>query len=79
MISSVKGFFNEINHRFGCDEKCLIYLITCNKCLEQYVVQIVNGIRRRWNNHKDKTLKFKREEHCMYTHSYEHFDLPSSS
>ena len=29
----------KINHKFDCNEKCLVYLITCNKCLKQYVGQ----------------------------------------
>ena len=24
----------KINYQFNCDEKCLVYLITCNKCLK---------------------------------------------
>ena len=24
----------KINHKFDCNEKCLVYLITCNKCLK---------------------------------------------
>ena len=31
----------KINHRFDCMEKCLIYLLTCNKCRKQYLGQIV--------------------------------------
>ena len=27
----------KINHKFDCREKCLIYLLTCNKCRKQYV------------------------------------------
>ena len=67
---------NEINHGFGCSEKCLIYLIMCNKCFEQYVVQILNGMRQRWNNYVDNARKFERREHCMLIHLYEHFHLP---
>ena len=69
----------KINNRFGCNEKCLFYLITCNKYLEQCAVQIVNGIRHRWNNYKDNARKFERGEHCMHIHLYEHFNLPSHS
>ena len=27
----------KINHQFNCSEKCLVYLLTCNKCFKQYV------------------------------------------
>ena len=29
----------KINHRLDCHEKCLIYLIMCNRCLKQNVGQ----------------------------------------
>ena len=32
----------KINHKFDCMEKCLIYLLTCNKCRKQYVDQTVD-------------------------------------
>ena len=35
----------KIYHKFDCNEKCLVYLITCNKCLKQYVGQIVDMFR----------------------------------
>ena len=68
--------FNKINHRFNCNERCLIYLITCNRCLKQYVGETVDEVRHRWNNYKDNTRKFVRGEHCMQRHLYEHFKLP---
>ena len=42
----------KINHKVDCNEKCLVYLITCNKCLKQYVGQTVDTFRSRWNNYK---------------------------
>ena len=35
----------KINHKSGCDKKCLVYLITCNKYLKQYVTQTVDIFR----------------------------------
>ena len=29
----------KINHGFDCNEKRLIYLITCNRCLKHYVAR----------------------------------------
>ena len=31
-----------INHSFNCNDKCIIYLLTCNKCKMQYVVKTVD-------------------------------------
>ena len=55
----------KINHSFDCNEKCLIYLLTCNCCQKQYVGQTVDIFRNRWNNYKDNARKFDRGEHCM--------------
>ena len=69
----------KINHRFDCNERSLIYLITCNRCLKQYIVQTVDEFRNRRNNYKDNATKFERGEHCMQRHLYEHFNLPGHS
>ena len=58
----------EINHKFDCDEKCLVYLCMCNKCLKQYLRQTVDMFRLRWNNYKDNFRKFDRGEDCMQRH-----------
>ena len=64
----------------GSNERCLIYLITCNRCLNQYASQTVVGEFRhrwhRWNNYKDNARKFEKGEHCMQRHLYEHLNLP---
>ena len=64
------------NHKFDCNENCLVYLITCNKCLKQYVRQTVDMFTSRWNNYKDKSRKFDRVGDCMQRHFYEYFQLP---
>ena len=69
----------KFNHSFDCNEKCLIYLLTCNCCQKQYVGQILDVFRNRWNNCKDNARKFDRGEHCMQRHLYEHFTLPGYS
>ena len=66
----------KINHRFDCNEKCLIYLISRNRCLKQYVGQTVDEFRHRWNNYKDNARKFERGKQCMQRHLYEHSNLP---
>ena len=57
----------------------MIYLITCNRCLKQYVGQTVDEFRHRLNNYKDNARKFERGEQCMQRHLYEHFNLPGHS
>ena len=69
----------KINHRFDYNERCFIYLITCNRCLKQYVCQTIDEFRHRWNNYKDNARKFKRGEPCMQRHLYEYFNLTGQS
>ena len=66
----------KISHKLDCNEKCLIYLITCKKCFKQYVGQTADTFRSRWNNYKDNARKYERGQHCMEKHLHEHFDLP---
>ena len=40
--STVTGETHEVNHRFDCLEKCLIYILTCNKCRKKYVRQTID-------------------------------------
>ena len=35
--SIVTGKTNIINHKFNCNDKCLVYLLTCNYCKKQYM------------------------------------------
>ena len=62
-----------INHSFNCNDKCIIYLLTCNKCKMQYVGKTVNDFRLRWNNYKDNNRKYLRKESCIQQHLFEHF------
>ena len=41
---------HKIDHCFNCNEKCLFYLLTCKVCLKQYVGQIADKFRLKWNN-----------------------------
>ena len=67
------------NHSFDSNNKCLIYLLTCNCCQKQYVVQTVGKFRNKWNNYRDNARKFDRGEHCTQRHLYEHFTVPRHS
>ena len=41
--STVTGESFKINHKFNCDDRYLIYLLTCNQCRKQYVGQTVDN------------------------------------
>ena len=56
--SSVTHETNKINHKFDCNSECLIYLLTCKQCSEQYVGQTIDDFRFRWNNYKDNNRKY---------------------
>ena len=53
------GTIYKVSHKFDCKEKCLIYLIiiTCKKCLKQYVGQTADSFRSYWNNYKDNARR----------------------
>ena len=50
--SSVTKESYKINFKLDCDDKCLVYLLTCNVCHLQYVGQTTDRFRMRWNNYK---------------------------
>ena len=43
----------KINHHLDCNDKCLIYLLSCKICGLQYVGSTTDRFRLRWNNYKD--------------------------
>ena len=71
--STVTGKTYKINHHFNCDEKCLIYLLTCNHCKKQYTGQTVDNFRLRWNNYKSCWGKHTEGKSVKQKHLYEHF------
>ena len=52
----------KINHKFDCNEKSLVYLIACNKCLKQYVGQTVGMFRSQWNSYKNNSRNLIEEK-----------------
>ena len=40
---------NIINYSFNCNDKCIIHLLTCNKCKFHYEGKAVDDFRLRWN------------------------------
>ena len=47
----------KINHHLNCNDKCLIYLLSCKVCGLQYVGSTTNKFRFRWNNYKEDDRK----------------------
>ena len=74
--SSVTHETYKINHKFDCNSKCLIYLLTWKQCSEQYVGQTIDDFRFRWNNYKDNNRKYQLPEMCMQEHLFKHFSSP---
>ena len=72
--SSVTKEEYKINHCFNCDEKCLIYLLTCKVCLNQYAGQTVDELRLRLNNYNSNKRKHQRLESYMQENLFEHFN-----
>ena len=71
--STTTGETYKINHQFNYNNKCLVYLLTCKICLEQYVEQTVEEFRLRWNNYKSNDRKYQKLESCIQRHLFEHF------
>ena len=72
--STVTRMSYKINHSFDCNEKCLIYLLTCKTCLKQYVVSITDCFRYCRNNYKCNGRKYSRGETCLQEQLFEHFN-----
>ena len=56
--SSVTHETYKRNHRFDCNSKCFIYLLTCKQCSEQYVGQTIDDFWFRENNCKENNRKY---------------------
>ena len=55
----------KVKHQFACNKKCLVYLLTCKKCLKQYVGQTMSTFWHRSNNYKNNNRQFKLSEPCI--------------
>ena len=70
----------KINYHLDCDDKCLIYLLSCNICGLRYVCSTNDRFKRlKWNNYKDNDMKGQRREEHMQTELFEHFHLVEQS
>ena len=67
-ISTTTGKTFKINHKLNCNDKSLVYLLTRNVCLKQYVGPAVEEFRYRWNNYKKMVVNIKSMAHvCRNT------------
>ena len=71
--SATTGKTFKINHKLNCNDKCLVYLLTCNVCLKQYVVQTVDELRYRSKDYKNNGCKYQEDGKCMQQYLFEHF------
>ena len=62
-----------INHKFNCNDKCLIYLLMCKKRMLQYVGKTVDEYHIRWNKYKMNDRNFLKGQTCIQQHLFEHF------
>ena len=65
------------NHHFDCNDKCLVYLLACNRCKRQCTGQKTDHFRRKWNDCKSKSGSFDRGEQYIQEHLYKHFESKS--
>ena len=47
----------KINHKFDCNDKCLIYLFSCRTCRTQYAGNTTDRFRYSWDNYKMEARK----------------------
>ena len=71
--STVTGETFIINHKFDCNARCLVYILTCHKCKIQYVGQTVDQFHSRFNNYKSDSRKYSQRGSCMQQHFSNHF------
>ena len=64
----------KIYHGFDCNDKFLIYPLTCKTCLKQYVGSTPDCFRYPWNNYKCNCRKYARGEACLQKRLFEHFN-----
>ena len=65
--STVTGKIQIRNHRLDCNERCLVYLLTYDKCKIQYVGKTIDQSVSRWNNYKsDSGIATSLQQHLFY-------------
>jgi hypothetical protein len=52
--STFTGLDYKIRHRFTCKSSFVVYLVTCQACMAQYVGKTIESMHRRHNGHKEE-------------------------
>ena len=74
IVVDCRGWSHDLVMPFlNCNDKCLIYLLSCKVCGLQYVGSTTDKFRLRWNNYKENNRKAKRGEEHMQPLVYEDF------
>ena len=73
LTSTVPGQSFKVNYHFCCNEKCLVYLLTCKVCKKQYTGKTVDRFRSRWNNYNGNNRKFLRGKEIKQKSFHVHF------
>ena len=63
----------KINHYLNCNDKCLIYLLSCKVCGLQYVGFTTDKFHLHWNNYKENDRKALRGEEHMQLELVDYF------
>ena len=71
--SLIDGRQYRINHRLDCDDRSLVYLLSCKICSRQYVSQTTDKFRFRRNNYKACQRKAVRGEEHQQNYFRQHF------
>ena len=72
ITSIVTGESFKINHHLCCNDKCLIYLLTCQVFKKQYTGKTIDTFWLPWNNYKESDRKFIRGEEIKQKSLDEH-------
>ena len=57
--------------KFNSNVECLIYLLTCNKYMFQYVGKTVDKFRLKWDNYKMNNRNFLKGQICIQQRLFE--------
>ena len=52
----------KINHKFHCNDKCLIFFFSCITCGKQYTGNTTDRFRHRWNNYRMEARKAESDD-----------------
>ena len=63
----------KINHNLNCNNKCLVYLLSCKIWGLQYVGSTTDPFRYRWKSYKNNNRKAERGLEHMQADLFEHF------